>query len=116
MPSWSDVSTVASHSRKVASVSSSLMLPTPGRLCNRGDGQGVSMPLVLLRGGSRDGESTTLDEHVERLYAASAAPGMVDIYEATDSLATVRGNDEQAVVYEFVDQEPIGDTTATHLH
>jgi hypothetical protein len=74
------------------------------------------MPLILLRGGSRDGESTDVDEHVERLYAASEAPGMVDVYEATDELATVRGNDDQAVVYRFVDQEPITETSATHLH
>jgi hypothetical protein len=74
------------------------------------------MPLVLLRGGSRDGESTTLDEHVERLYAASAAPGLVDVYEATDEFAHLRGNDEEAIVYDFVAQEPIDDTTVTHLH
>lgn len=74
------------------------------------------MRLVLLRGGSRDGESTTVDEHVGRLYAASEAPGMVDIYEATDETATVRGNDEDALVYQFVDQEPVTETTATHLH
>lgn len=74
------------------------------------------MPLVLLRGGSRDGESTTLDVHVRRLYAASQAPGMVDIYEATDELADVRGNAEQAVVYAFADQEPLTDDTTMHLH
>ena len=74
------------------------------------------MPLVLLRGGSRDGESTTVDEHVARLYAASDAPGMVDIYEATEELAHVRGNDDAAIVYRFADQEPITETTATHLH
>lgn len=74
------------------------------------------MPLVLLRGGSRDGESTTVDDHVDRLYAASAAPGMVDIYEATGEMASVRGNDEPAVVYRFTDQEPVTETTATHLH
>ena len=72
------------------------------------------MPLVVLRGGSRDGESTNVDEHVTRLYAASAAPGMVDIYEATTELADVRGNDEQAIVYEFVDQESADEMS--HLH
>ena len=74
------------------------------------------MPLVLLRGGSRDGESTTVDEHVGRLYAASDAPGMVDIYEATEEFAHLRGNDDAAIIYQFTDQEPITDTTATHLH
>lgn len=75
------------------------------------------MPLVLLRGGSRDGESTTVDEHVERLYAASAAPGMVDIYEATEETEHLRGNDEPAVVYVFADQQPKGDVVdPLHLH
>jgi hypothetical protein len=74
------------------------------------------MPLVLLRGGSRDGESTTVDEEVTRLYAASDAPGLVDVYEATDELGDVRGNDEQAIVYAFTEQLPVDETTATHLH
>jgi hypothetical protein len=76
----------------------------------------MDMPLVLLRGGSRDGESTTVDESVSRLYAASDAPGMVDVYERSDELGTVLGNDESAVVFRFVEQEPVSDTTATHLH
>ena len=72
--------------------------------------------MVLLRGGSRDGESTTVDRHVARLYAASAAPGLVDIYEATEELAHLRGSEEPAIIYRFVDQEPITETTVTHLH
>jgi hypothetical protein len=74
------------------------------------------MPFIVLHGGSRDGESTTVDEHIERLYAASEAPGMVDIYEATDRTEHVRGNDEAAIVYNFVGQEAVDDTTATRLH
>jgi hypothetical protein len=74
------------------------------------------MPLIVLRGGSRDGESTDVDEHVERLLAASDAPGLIDVYEATDETEHVRGNDEEAIVYSFVGQEPISDTSATHLH
>jgi hypothetical protein len=74
------------------------------------------MPLVLLRGGSRDGESTTVDEHVERLLAASEAPGLIDIYEASDELAHVAGNDESAVVYRFVGQEPITEHEPANLH
>jgi hypothetical protein len=74
------------------------------------------MPFILLRGGSRDGESTTVDEQVERLYAASEAPGMVDVYEATDELAHVRGNDDSAIVYRFVAQESMSESGATHLH
>ena len=74
------------------------------------------MPLILLRGGSRDGESTTVDEHVERLLAASEAPGLIDIYEASDELAHVPGNDESAIVYRFVGQEPVTEHESTPLH
>ena len=73
------------------------------------------MPFVVLRGGSRDGESTNVDDHVTRLYAASVAPGMVDIYEVTDEVQHVRGNDEEAIVYAFVDQEPIDEMTHVHM-
>lgn len=75
------------------------------------------MPLVLLRGGSRDGESTTVDEHVERLLAASEAPGMIDVYETSDEVAHVAGNDEAAIVFHFVGQEPLPeDDHGIHLH
>ena len=74
------------------------------------------MPLVVLRGGSRDGESTVLDEHVERLLAASEAPGLIDVYEATDEMAHVAGNDEAAIVYAFVGQEPLTEHEGTQLH
>ena len=74
------------------------------------------MPLIVLRGGSRDGESTDVDEHVERLLAASDAPGLIDVYEATDQTEHLRGNDEPAIVYDFVGQEPLTDTSALHLH
>jgi hypothetical protein len=74
------------------------------------------MPLILLRGGSRDGESTTVDDSVERLLAASEAPGLIDIYEATDELARVAGNDESAIVYNFVGQEPVTEHEGTALH
>ena len=74
------------------------------------------MPLIVLRGGSRDGETTEVDEHVERLLAASDAPGLIDVYEATDELAHVRGNEDAAIIYTFVGQEPVTDTSATHLH
>jgi hypothetical protein len=74
------------------------------------------MPVVLLRGGSRDGESTTVDKHVTRLYAASEAPGMVDIYDVTDEFVSLPGTDEGAIVYRFADQEPITDTTVMHMH
>jgi hypothetical protein len=74
------------------------------------------MPLVVLRGGSRDGESTNVDEHVERLLAASAAPGLIDVYEATDELQHLPGNEEPAIVYAFVGQEPLTEHEGTQLH
>jgi hypothetical protein len=74
------------------------------------------MPLVVLRGGSRDGESTVVDEHVDRLLAASDAPGMVDVYEVTEDREHVRGNDEPAIVFNFVGQEPIGDMAPSMIH
>jgi len=73
------------------------------------------MPFLVLQGGSRDGESTVVDEHVTRLYAASAAPGLVDIYEATDHTRHVAGNDEDAIVYNFVGQEPVDEMTHIHM-
>lgn len=70
----------------------------------------------MLRGGSRDGESTDVDEQVDRLLAASVAPGLIDIYEATDQLEHVDGNDDDAVVYQFVGQEPLTEHEGTQLH
>ena len=74
------------------------------------------MPLILLRGGSRDGESTTVDEHIERLLAASEAPGLIDVYEATTETAHVAGNDEDAIVYAFVGQESATEHEGVRLH
>lgn len=73
------------------------------------------MPFLVLHGGTRDGESTVVDEHVTRLYAASAAPGLVDIYEATDHTQHVPGNDEAAIVYNFIGQEPVDEMTQIHM-
>jgi len=74
------------------------------------------MPLVLLRGGSRDGESTTVDESVERLLAASQAPGLIDIYDRTEELEHVAGNDEDALVYVFSGQESAAEVPVANLH
>lgn len=70
---------------------------------------------MVLRGGTRDGESTVVDDHVTRLYAASHAPGLVDIYEATDESQHIPGNDVDAIVYEFADQEAVDDMTQIHV-
>ena len=61
---------------------------------------------VLLRGGSRDGDSTEVAGEVSRLLTPSDAPGLLDIYEATESTARVRGNEEAALVFQFVGQQP----------
>jgi hypothetical protein len=76
----------------------------------------MSEELVVLRGGSRDGESTTVAEGVRRLLAASVAPGLIDVYEANGETQHVPGNDGDALVLEHVGQEPIGDTAPEMLH
>lgn len=64
---------------------------------------------MVLRGGVRDGESTTVPEGVRRLLAASDAPGLIEIYEANGETAPVAGNAEDALVFVHVGQEPAGD-------
>ncbi|MDQ6649567.1 MAG: hypothetical protein M3Z02_05555 [Actinomycetota bacterium] len=71
---------------------------------------------VLLRGGPRDGQSTTVESEVTRLLAASEAPGMLDVYEQTDETAQIPGNDVDAVVFEYVGPEPAGDIAPEALH
>jgi len=72
--------------------------------------------IVLLRGGPRDGQSTTAEAGVTRLLAASEAPGMLDVYEQTDQTEHVPGNDVDAVVFEYVGPEPAGDIAPEALH
>jgi hypothetical protein len=72
--------------------------------------------LVVLRGGSRDGESTTVDEGVRRLLAASEAPGLLDVYEANGETEHLRGNDDPALVFEHAGQEPAEGVAPELLH
>jgi hypothetical protein len=74
------------------------------------------MATVMLVGGSRDGESTTVDDEVRRLLAASDAPGLLDIYEPTGEHHHLAGNEEPAEVFAFVGQEPIGDLAPESIH
>ena len=60
--------------------------------------------IAVLTGGSRDGESTVLEEHVDRLYAASEAPGLLDVYESTGEQRHLAGNTEPAHVFAYSDQ------------
>ena len=76
----------------------------------------MSDELVVLRGGSRDGESTTVAEGVRRVLAASVAPGLIDVYEANGQTEHVAGNDGDALVFSHVGQEPVGDTASEMLH
>lgn len=74
------------------------------------------MATVVLSGGSRDGESTTVDDEVSRLLAASDAPGMLDVYEPTGDRRHLAGNQDPATVFAFVGQEPVGDIAPEAIH
>lgn len=62
--------------------------------------------LVVLRGGSRDGESTTVHDGVRRLLAPSRAPGLLDVYEANGETEVLPRNSDPALVFVHVGQEP----------
>ncbi len=72
--------------------------------------------LVVLRGGSRDGESTRLQEGLRRLLAASEAPGLLDVYEANGQTQDLPGNDEPALVFVHVDQQSAEGVAPELLH
>jgi hypothetical protein len=72
--------------------------------------------LVVLRGGSRDGESTKVDDGVRRILAASDAPGLIDVYEANGETEELRGNDELALVFVHAGQEPADGVNPELLH
>lgn len=76
----------------------------------------MSDELVVLRGGVRDGESTTVPEGVRRLIAASDAPGLVEVYEANGETGRVKGNSDDALVFIHVGQEPAGDIAPQLQH
>ena len=61
--------------------------------------------LVVLRGGSRNGESTEVDHGVRRLITTSDAPGLLDVYEATGQSQELSGNAELALVFTHIGQE-----------
>ncbi len=72
--------------------------------------------LVVLRGGVRDGEATSVQEGVRRLLAASDAPGLIEVYEANGETADVQGSDDDALVFIHVGQEPAGDLAPELQH
>lgn len=60
---------------------------------------------ALLRGGARDGQTTTVDQGVRRLVTTSDAPGLMDIYEQRDEEVELPDHG-LVVVFELVGQEP----------
>lgn len=79
----------------------------------------MSEEQVVLRGGVRDGESTTVPEGVRRLIAASDAPGLVEVYEANGLTEGVEGGSDDsdgALVFAHVGQEPAGDIAPELQH
>ncbi len=71
--------------------------------------------VVVLRGGSRDGESTTVSEGVRRLLTASDAPGLLDVYEA-NGLTEDLPRSGAALVFEHAGQESAEDVAPDLLH
>ncbi|GAC1611927.1 MAG: hypothetical protein NVS3B26_29670 [Mycobacteriales bacterium] len=76
----------------------------------------MSDELVVLRGGSRDGESTTVETGVRRILANSDAPGLLDVYEANGETQDLRGNTEPALVFVHAGQEPAEGIAPEQLH
>lgn len=76
----------------------------------------MSEELALLRGGSRDGESTRVQGGVRRIIAASAAPGLLDVYEADGTTAHIPGNDVDALVFAYAGQETSEGISPESLH
>lgn len=76
----------------------------------------MSDELVVLRGGSRDGESTKVSDGVRRILAASDAPGLVEVYEANGETEQLRGNDGLALVFTHAGQEPADGLAPELLH
>jgi hypothetical protein len=62
--------------------------------------------LIVLEGGSRNGESTLVQDGVRRVLARSDAPGLLDVYEADGRTTHVPGNHDDALVFVHVGQEP----------
>ena len=76
----------------------------------------MSDELVVLRGGSRDGESTKVATGVRRILAASEAPGLLDVYEANGETQHLDRNAEDALVFAHAGQEPADGVAPEMLH
>lgn len=71
--------------------------------------------LVILKGGNRDGETTRVQEGVRRLVTTSPAPGLLDVYEADGTTASVPGSGE-ALVFVLAGQQPAEGVSPEVLH
>jgi len=71
---------------------------------------------AVLRGGTRDGETTPVAHEVSRLLAPSRAPGLVDVYESTGERTHVRGGGDEGEVFAFAGQEPVDGVSPESLH
>jgi hypothetical protein len=76
----------------------------------------MSEDLVILRGGNRDGETTRVQEGVRRLLTSSPAPGLLDVYEGNGQTETVPGNNDDALVFILVGQQPAEGVAPEMLH
>jgi hypothetical protein len=76
----------------------------------------MAQDLVVLHGGSRDGESTLVHEGVRRVLAPSDAPGLLDVYEANGQTEAVPGNDDEALVLVHVGQQSADGVAPDLLH
>ena len=72
--------------------------------------------LVVLRGGSRDGESTKVEQGVTRLLTPSDGPGLLEVYEDSGETAHVAGNSEDARVFVHAGQQGAEDVAPEALH
>jgi hypothetical protein len=72
--------------------------------------------IVVLRGGTGDGESTTVAPEVTRLYAVSRAVGLLDVYEATGEHTDLRGNEEPALVFAYTGVESAAGVAPEAMH
>ena len=77
----------------------------------------ASIPhVVKLLGGVRDGQVTRVDEHVQRLYTPSDAPGLLDVYDRAAGQTEVPGVDGPVGIFEFSDQVSGEDVAPELLH
>jgi hypothetical protein len=77
----------------------------------------ASIPhVVKLLGGVRDGQVTRVDEHTQRLYTPSDAPGLLDVYDRTAGQTEVPDVDGPVGIFELSGQVSAEDVAPELLH